>query len=247
MILGKTREEVLGLVDRLQKKSSEAVVDKSLYEPLAASVWNELLNGFLKETPHNPYKAEEAVAALMRRGLSREKVSFSMGNITVNLQNGRYRIYREPSNYGSGAFTFHANAWLRPHKGLGPEDLAEFLLAFDELLPAMAEKERPILEAIEEIRRMNKADEMAKEIARQAFEKAFKDVLGPMKIQYTFAMNGDGTVSVKLRQRLSGKVSGPVNEIRDLLSDPEKVKTLLTPDDGVDMPFGRYPEIDLLI
>ena len=54
-------------------------------------------------------------------------------------------------------------------------------------------------------------------------------------------------MSVKLKQRLTGKVSGPVNEIRDILSDPEKVKALLTPDDGVDMPFGRYPEIDMLI
>lgn len=246
-ILGKTREEVLRIVDRLQRKSFEAVVDRNLYEPLAGSVWDELLNGYLKETPHSPCKAEEAVAALMRRGLPKEEVRFSMGNITVDLAHGRYRIYREPSNYGSGAFTFHADGWLRPHKGLGPEELAEFLLAFDGLLPAIAEKERPILEAIEEIRRRNKAEEMAREIARQAFEKAFKDVLGPMKVQYTFALNGDGTVSVKLKQRLTGKVSGPVNEIRDMLSDPEKVKALLTPDDGVDMPFGRYPEIDMLI
>ena len=133
------------------------------------------------------------------------------------------------------------------HNGLDAEELAEFILAFDEMLPIISEKERPVLEAIEEIRLRKRAEEMAREIARQAFEKAFKDVLGPMKIQYTFTLNADGTVSVNLKQRLSGKVSGPVNEVRDILSDPEKVKALLAPGGGLDMPFGRFSEMDMLI
>lgn len=247
-ILGKTREGVLSLAAKFADKRMSDLVDKQVpSDPVAASVWNTLLDSHAKENEPKPCIAEEAVAALIRKGIKRENLKFSMWNITINLPNGCYRIYRGPSSYGSGAFSFHAATWQRVHKGLDAEELAEFILAFDELLPAMAEKERPVLEAIEEIRRRNKADEMAKAIARQAFEKAFKDVLGPMKIQYTFALNADGTVSVKLKQRLTGKVSGPVNEIRDILSDPEKVKALLTPDDGVDMPFGRYPEIDLLI
>ena len=247
-ILGKTREEILSLATKFADKSLSTLIEKQVpSDPVAASVWNSLLDNHTKESEPKPCIAEEAVAALIRKGIKRENLKFSMGNITINLPNGNYRIYRGPSNYGPGAFSFLAGSWLRVHKGLDAEELAEFILAFDELLPAFAEKERPILEAIDAIRRKNKADEMAKAIAQQAFEKAFKDVLGPMKIQYTFALNADGTVSVKMKQRLSGKVCGPVNEIRDMLSDPEKVKALLTPDDGVDMPFGRYPEIDMLI
>ena len=247
-ILGKSREEILSMAAKFADKRLITLNEKHApSNPVAASVWNTLLDSYAKENEPKPCIAEEAVAALIQKGIKRENLKFSMWNITINLPNGCYRIYRGPSSYGSGAFSFHAATWQRVHKGLDAEELAEFIMAFDELLPAMAEKERPILEAIEEIRRRNKADEMAKEIARQAFEKAFKDVLGPMKIQYTFALNADGTVSVKLKQRLTGKVSGPVNEIRDILSDPEKVKALLTPDDGVDMPFGRYPEIDMLI
>lgn len=245
-ILGKSREEILSMAAKFADKRLKTLNEKHApSDPVAASVWNALLDNYTKEP--KPCIAEEAVAVLIRRGVKRENLKFSMGNITINLPNGSYRIYRGPSNYGQGAVTFCAGSWLRVHKGLDAEELAEFILAFDELLPALTEKERPVLEAIEEIRRRNKADEMAKAIARQAFEKAFKGVLGPMKIQYTFALNADGSVSVKLKQRLTAKVSGPVNEIRDMLSDPEKVKTLLTPDDGVDMPFGRYPEIDMLI
>lgn len=247
-ILGKTRKEILSLTAKFVEKRMSDLIDNQVQpNPVAASVWNTLLDSHAKENEPKPCIAEEAVAALIRKGIKRENLKFSMWNITINLPNGCYRIYRGPSSYGSGAFSFHAATWQRVHKGLDAEELAEFILAFDELLPAMAEKERPVLEAIEEIRRRNKADEVAKAIARQAFEKAFKDVLGPMKIQYTFALNADGTVSVKLKQRLTGKVSGPVNEIRDILSDPEKVKALLTPDDGVDMPFGRFSEMDMLI
>ena len=247
-ILGKSREEILSMAAKFADKRMSDLVDKQVpSDPVAASVWNTLLDSYAKENEPKPCIAEEAVAALIRKGIKRENLKFSMWNITINLPNGCYRIYRGPSSYGSGAFSFHSSTWQRVHKGLDAEELAEFIMAFDELLPAMAEKERPVLEAIEEIRRRNRAEEMAKEIARQAFERAFKDVLDPMKIQYTFALNADGTVSVNLKQRLTGKVSGPVNEIRDILSDPEKVKALLTPDGGLDMPFVRFSEMDMLI
>ena len=247
-ILGKTREEILSMAAKFADKRMSALIENNApSNPVAASVWNALLDSNAKENEQKPCIAEEAVAILIRKGVKRENLKFSMWNITIMLPNGRYRIYREPSSYGSGAFSFHSSTWQRVHKGLDAEELAEFILAFDELLPAMAEKERPVLEAIEEIRRRNRAEEMAKEIARQAFERAFKDVLDPMKIQYTFALNADGTVSVKLKQRLIGKVSGPVNEVRDILSDPEKVKALLVPDGGMDMPFGRFSEMDMLI
>lgn len=237
-ILGKTREGVLSLAAKFADKRMSDLVDKQVpSDPVAASVWNALLDSHAKENELKPCIAEEAVAILIRKGVKRENLKFSMWNITIKLPNGSYRIYREPSSYGSGAFSFQAGAWLRVHNGLGAEELAEFILAFDEMLPIISEKERPVLEAIEEIRLRKRAEEMAREIARQAFEKAFNDVLVPMKIQYTFTLNADGTVSVNLKQRLSGKVSGPVNEVRDILSDPEKVKTLLTPDDGVDIRF----------
>ncbi len=237
-ILGKTREGVLSLAAKFADKRMSALIENNApSDSVAASVWNTLLDSHAKENEPKPCIAEEAVAALIRKGIKRENLKFSMWNITINLPNGCYRIYRGPSSYGSGAFSFHAATWQRVHNGLDAEELAEFILAFDELLPAMAEKERPVLEAIEEIRLRKRAEEMAREIARQAFEKAFKDVLGPLKIQYTFTLNADGTVSVNIKQRLSGKVSGPVNEVRDILSDPEKVKSLLTPDDGVDIRF----------
>lgn len=247
-ILGKTRKEILSLTAKLVEKRMSDLIDNHVQSnPVAASVWNALLDSHAKENEPKPCIAEEAVAILIRKGVKRENLKFSMWNITIKLPNGSYRIYREPSSYGSGAFSFQAGAWLRVHNGLDAEELAEFILAFDEMLPIISEKERPVLEAIEEIRLRKRAEEMAREIARQAFEKAFKDVLDPMKIQYTFTLNADGTVSVNLKQRLSGKVSGPVNEVRDILSDPEKVKALLVPDGGMDMPFGRFSGKDMLI
>ena len=247
-ILGKTRKEILSLTAKFVEKRMSDLIDNQVQPiPVAASVWNVLLDSHAKENEPKPCIAEEAVAILIRKGVKRENLKFSMWNITIKLPNGSYRSYREPSSYGSGAFSFQAGAWLRVHNGLDAEELAEFILAFDEMLPIISEKERPVLEAIEEIRLRKRAEEMAREIARQAFEKAFKDVLDPMKIQYTFTLNADGTVSVNLKQRLSGKVSGPVNEVRDILSDPEKVKALLAPDGGLDMPFGRFSEMDMLI
>lgn len=246
-ILGKTRVEILSLAEEFAGKRLNAVFEKQdSCGPVAALVWNSLLHGLAKEREPKACLAEEAVAALIRKGIKRDNLKFSMWNITINLANGCYRIYRGPSRYGSGAFSFHAGSWLHVHKGLDAEELAEFILAFDDLLPAIAEKERPVLEAIEKIQREKKAEEMAMLIASQAFEMAFKDVLDPLKIQYTFALNADGTVSVYLKQRLTGKISGPVNEIRDILSDPEKVKAVLSPDDGVDLPFGLNPKIDFL-
>lgn len=230
-ILGKTREQILSMVDDYVVESIVKLGE--MREPTYGMgtvqyAWTTLLDALTKGRSDMPCSPEEVTAILIRGGLPREKVKATSGNITLTLPNGCYRIYRTPSGYPTGAFTLRFSEWMRVRHGLTAEELADFLMEFDKLIPEIEERERPLLDEYDRRIREIKAESMATDIARQSLEAIFEK-LDHLQLAHDILVHEDGTITVLLEQVLTGGVRAPLNELKELLSDEEKVRALLTP------------------
>ena len=202
--------------------------------------WTTLLDSLTRGRGDIPCRPEEVAAILIRGGLQRESVRATAGNITICLPNGCYRIYRDMSRYPAGSFSLRFPEWLKARRGLSARELADFLVAFDALIPEIAGREQPLRDEYERKKREIKAKAMAADITKQSIE-ALLDNLAHMRLDHYVKVHDDGTVTVVLRQELMGEVRAPLNEVKELLSDEEKVRSLLVPVDIDEDSSIAYP------
>ena len=231
-ILGKTRGQVLAMVDRFVKDSIDKLGNKR--EPTSESsavlhVWSNLLHELSRNRKDRPCSPEKVAAILLRSGVSKEKVKPSSGNITIELPNGTYRIYREPSGYPTGAVTLKYPSWVRVHHGFSEQELADILLAFDELIPEIEEHGQPLRDEIARRERERKATRLAEDIAFHALESLFAEKLTPLGIDHRLSMKSNGEIILTLRQYREWSITAPINVIKEELEKAEDVESLLTP------------------
>lgn len=230
-ILGKTRGEVLAMVDRYVKDSLGKLARGR--EPLSEAnavlhVWSNLLHALSRGRKDRPCSPEKVAAILIRSGIPREKVKPDSGNITIALPNATYRIYREQSGYPTGAVTLKYPSWVRVQHGFSEQELADILLAFDELIPEVEEHEQPLRDELARLEREEKAARMAEDIAVQALETLFAEKLAPLGIEHRLSMRPNGDITLILRQARKCTLTGPINEVKRVLeqaSDPESLLT----------------------
>ena len=207
-ILGLSGDEVLSMVDGYVGASIEKL--GNMLEPTyrmgtVQYAWTTLLDSLTRGRADTPCRPEEVAAILIRGGLPRESVRATAGNITISLPNGCYRIYRDISRYPAGSFSLRYPEWLKVRRGLSARELADFLVAFDALIPEIAGREQPLRDEYERKKREIKAKTMAADIAKQSIE-AILDNLAHMRLDHYVKVHDDGTVTVVVKQELFGEV-----------------------------------------
>ena len=212
--------------------SREVLPSKEEIDP-----WSEILQRFLSDVAcelskgdgekHAP-RAEETVAAILRKGVAASAVRVSFKHITLTLANGVYRIYREMSGFPEGSVRI-----LKPGctwtvmLALTSDALAEFILYLDEGLPEIEPIADHISEAIEAERRRREAEKKADEIGMTAVAKLL-EVLPALSVGCEYGLR-DGKVHLELTKTLTASLDIPLEELPAFISDPEKICAFLSP------------------
>ena len=199
-------------------------------------IWYRLLDAVKGRQREEEVKCspEEVAVMLLRSGVPKENVTVTHNRLTIKLEHCTYRIYRGTSAFPSGMFRIiRIDGWPFTEdavvNGLLPtEELVDFLRTFDGLVPLMQEKGRAIKKALEEYAFEQKKKAIEADIIRCALADA-KEALEQQNISVDYRINDDGTISMDFEQYLSAHVTTSIGELRTIISDPEKVRSMLTP------------------
>jgi hypothetical protein len=174
--------------------------------------------------------AEETAAALIRSGVPSTAVRATYQNVTVTLPCGKYRIYREPSGFGGGAFRI-----LSPgdsgilHPGITSEALAELILSLEDAMPSILEAVERMREGLRKAETRRTARMKAEQIEQTTVRRLLEETLVPMDIDCGFEVV-DGVVRLSLSRTLTGRVEIPLEQLGAFLSDAARVESALTPE-----------------
>ena len=115
------------------------------------------------------------------------------------------------------------------HHGFSEQELADILLAFDELIPEIEEHGQPLRDEIARRERERKATRLAEDIALHALESFFAEKLAPLNIEHRLSMKDNGEVVLTLRQYREWSITAPINVVKQELEKAGDVESLLSP------------------
>ena len=199
-------------------------------------MWSRILEMALREAPASSGSgairpnAERTAAALIRRGVPSSSVKATYQSVTVTLPCGKYRIYRETSGFGTGAFRIlcpRDSGILRP--GVSSEALAELILAIEEAMPRVTEVTERMREGVRDAETRRMARLKAEQIEQTTVRRLLEETLVPMDIDCGFEVR-DGIVRLSLSRTLKGSVEIPIEQLGAFLSDSARVESTLTPE-----------------
>ena len=199
--------------------------------------WSEILERLLSDVACELRKgdgekpvprAEDTVAAVLRKGVAASAVRVSFKHITLTLANGVYRIYREMSGFPAGSVRI-----LKPGctwtvmLALTSDALAEFILYLDEGLPEIRQVADYVSDAIAAERRRREAEEKAEEIGMTAVAKLL-EALPALRVGCEFEVR-DGMVHLDLTRTLTASLDIPLEELPAFISEPDEILSSLSP------------------
>lgn len=204
---------------------------------LFMSVVKDMAGEFKSEdTRMNP---EETAIKIIRHGIPKENISAKSTYLTARLPNADYRLYRETSGSPAGTIRITWKGCIvYISSGLSSEDTARFVLLQDEHLPRIDEAAGALFGELLQKYRNKQKEMMALEIARKAVDTQLANILPGMgiKVKYKIA---DGKVKLHLTRTFTGEVELPLEALRDFLSNPGRVESVLKPE-----PVSLEPEKD---
>lgn len=204
---------------------------------LFMSVVKDMAGEFKSEdTRMNP---EETAIKIIRHGIPKENISAKSTYLTARLPNADYRLYRETSGSPAGTIRITWKGCIvYISSGLSSEDTARFVLLLDEHLPRIDEAAGALFGELLQKYRNKQKEMMALEIARKAVDAQLANILPGMgiKVKYKIA---DGKVKLHLTRTFTGEVELPLEALRDFLSNPGRVESVLKPE-----PVSLEPEKD---
>lgn len=199
-------------------------------------MWSRILEMALHKAPASNGSgairpnAERTAVALIRRGVPSSAVKATYQSVTVTLPKGKYRLYRETSGFGTGAFRILCpgdSGILRP--GISSEALAELILALEEAMPHVAEVTERMREGVRDAETRRMARLKAEQIEQTTVRRLLEETLVPMDIDCGFEVR-DGVVRLSLSRTLKGSVEIPIEQLGAFLSDTARVESALTPE-----------------
>ncbi|MGM9750504.1 MAG: hypothetical protein ACI3ZH_05760 [Candidatus Cryptobacteroides sp.] len=195
---------------------------------LFMSVVKDMAGEFKSEdTRMNP---EETAIKIIRHGIPKENISAKSTYLTARLPNADYRLYRETSGSPAGTIRITWKGCIvYISSGLSSEDTARFVLLLDEHLPRIDEAAGALFGELLQKYRNKQKEMMALEIARKAVDAQLANILPGMgiKVKYKIA---DGKVKLHLTRTFTGEVELPLEALRDFLSNPGRVESVLKPE-----------------
>lgn len=190
----------------------------SLRKDLERDIISNTWRGMLEELDTDAVEgkapnAEAAVAALIRRGLGKDRIWYHYNAYRIRLTNREYGIRRTVSGFNAGGCQV---------KGLGAEDFADLLLKFDSIVPIInVTAEGLYKELLEELEKERRA-EKARQLAQTTVESILGEFIRPLGIEYHASIHGD-RVSVHLTQTREADFDLPISELAERIKDVEAV------------------------
>lgn len=216
----KTFRRNLKIGDRLDPVTLDRTIDV-----LFSSVLKKL---FFEPGKDGPFpKAEETALVLIRQGVPKENVTAGYNHVSIRLPNATYRIYRDTGGRPAGTLRVSRNGCHSIVRcGLESEDLAQFLMEIDPILPAIEERGLVLYQELEKEQLRAEAERKAKEIERISVESQLEAVLPAMDIacQYRIA---DGVVHLDLTRLFQAGLDIPVQDLPAFLADPAGILAAL--------------------
>ena len=213
----------------------------ALFRSVMKSIVDKPANGNSRPNP------EATVAELIRRGVPVDQIEARFNHVNAHLPNASYRLYRSPSGYAQGTVRISRNnSDATVATKYSSEELAEFILLLDPLLPEIDKAGEELYSELKKELVRQQADKRALEIEKKAVLSQLSSVLPALGIACSFKID-NGNVHLDLTRTFQGSVDVPLAELSTLLSDPAKLESVLSiaPDPEVSeerqMPPRRFP------
>ena len=192
---------------------------------LLFSVWEkcfELLNEHGEK--NEPMAAEKALTILTRRGLVKDKIQYRKSSFRVQLEHSQYRIYKMNETF------VEACPW--PSEKRSPvlvpgELLADFMMRFDEEIPAILNHVSTIMTAIKARELEETKHLMEKEIKDKLVQSLIEQYLKPLGLSVLYKIGAGNVVSMDLRKVLSAHLEVPLGDLADMIKDTDCIIDLL--------------------
>lgn len=186
-------------------------------------VLQTLMEGLDRET--TPPRPEDVALTLLRQGVPAKEIQASHKHLDVYLPNSVYRIFRM-NDFGSFRMMRPASCGT-VRTALGAQTMADFLLAFEALVPMLEKQIEAVLGEMLTAVREKKAELKAREIERKTVQIQLDEVLPDLGVNCHYEVN-DGVVHLDLTRTLTASLDIPLTELQDLLRDPERILSALS-------------------
>ena len=211
---------------------------------LIFAVWVKVLDAFKPDDyVTEPMAVEKTLAVMMRRGLVTD-IRFKNNSFTVTLANSKYRIYK----YGKKEI--YACPWTSDRRCEIPvigAPLADYIMRFDEEIPAIVSHVPTIMKAImarelEETKRLKE-----KEIKDKLIQSLIDQYLKPLGLSARYEVDAGDIVSLDLRKVMSAHIEMPLGELADKLKNTAGIADSLSVETPDIEPDSEYVDFSGLI
>ena len=167
--------------------------------------------------------AESGVLKLRERGVSQKDIVFRANSFHIKLTNLKYRLYRAGSQLNFYPKLPGASPIYFP---FAPEDFAEFLLNFDNAIPAIDERLEDIFVVLRAFELEEKKRKMATDIKRSIVRALVKQYLKPLELTVNYSIDegeAEDKVHITVRQTREATLDFTLDQAAKILSDTESL------------------------
>ena len=193
------------------------VTPDSIKSGLLFSVWEkcfEILNSQGKND--EPLAVEKALTILTRADVIKEKIQFKKNSFRVQLANSQYRIYKTSDTY------VYACPWPSDRKcrvHVSGETLADFMMSFDEEVPAIVSQVSTIMATISARELEEKKHLMEEEIKDKLVQSLIDQYLKPLGLSAMYNVGAGDVVVLDLKKVVSTHIEVPLCQLANKLKD----------------------------
>ena len=200
----------------------ETLNESTVRDKLIVEVWIEVFREFKGSFTKGTMMAEKIVSAIIKKGIPKDQISYSVNSFEVNLPNQTYLIYKMEGGYA--ARPRNTARCSLPTLAILPDKFVQMLFQFDSAIPQICTRAEKLHLELDQLEMKIKRDKMVKDIKREMVQSLVQQFLVPLGISAWFSISDDGqTVSLNLRKVLSAQVEIPFDKIAEKLKDPSEI------------------------
>jgi len=209
------------------RPSSHELCEESLRDVMETAVWNALIKK-LSSDQETGTSAEKAVAAIMKKGLGKDRITFRKNSFRFTLENRTFKIYKQKENFSSVPIVPGKTtpSYACQVNGMDPEVFADLVYAYDGMAPEVDVAFKEILEEFREMELRIKRERTARELTQKTVDLLIEEYIRPLGLQCRYDVNGD-SVEIELEQRKKATLDIPIAELSDRLKDSSAIMEAL--------------------
>ena len=180
--------------------------------------------------------AEAAVAACMRKGLKREDIMLAGETLILRLTYGSYRITKQLSGFSARISFARPCGHLPAVLFMEPEAFADFLFAFDSIIPALREiVDERVMPKVNKLRMKWEKEELVRSMISLQVDALVHENLDPLGISCAYGVEKEQVSMTLIREshRMMASLTVPFDKLAETLRDTDGILSKLTPAEGV--------------